>query len=264
MLNNSLKYLCNKKIFFFDRDGTLTLGDSLISRADECLEKLNYKGKKYFIMTNNSSATPEEHIVKMNEFGLRVHIDNVLVSTDHAINFLLKNNLKNVFWMAKESVSRYLIRCGLIYDDQRPQVLLLTWDTEMTYQKLVKFCYLVQLGIPYYATHPDITCPTKHGPIPDIGTTIKIIELTTGVLPTHVFGKPDKGFLETKLNDLGLTPNEAVVIGDRLYTDIQIAKNINCLSVLVLSGETTRFDYKSSVLKADIVVNSVADLVPFL
>lgn len=124
-------------------------------------------------------------------------------------------------------------------------------------------CYFINLGIPYYATHMDIVCPTESGFVPDIGTFIKTIELTTGKLPDKFFGKPEKICIKNYLGKDNMDIKDSVVIGDRLYTDIRLAQNMGMLSILVLSGETKE-DYELSNIRADIVVNSVKDLIDFV
>ncbi|MHA1793383.1 MAG: HAD hydrolase-like protein, partial [Promethearchaeota archaeon] len=153
---------------------------------------------------------------------------------------------------------------GFIFDDKEPEAILLTYDIELTYEKLEKLTYLVRKGIPYYATHPDIVCPTDRGSLPDIGTFIEVIRLTTGIVPNRIFGKPNKDFINPILKKHGLSYSDTVIIGDRLYTDIKLAENSDITSILVLSGETTRKAHEKASVKADIVVNSVAELIEFI
>jgi len=125
---------------------------------------------------------------------------------------------------------------------------------------------LLQLrcGVPYYVTHGDFVCPTENGPIPDIGTFIKMIETTTGMLPNKMFGKPDKSFIDHILQKYGLTYKDTIVIGDRLYTDIELAKNSSITSILVLIGETKREDYEESEIRSDIVISNLFDLTKYI
>ncbi len=141
---------------------------------------------------------------------------------------------------------------------------MLTYDDEITYEKLVKLIYFIRKGIPYYATHSDLVCPTPEGSIPDIGCYINLVETVTKIKPNKIFGKPELSFIKSILDKHGLVESDAVVIGDRLYTDIELAEDSEIISVLVLSGETKRDFYEFSKIKADIVVPSLEELKDYL
>jgi len=264
LFNEKIGGLKNKKIFFIDRDGTLTLENEIISGAIEFLDVLKKKGKKFMVVTNNSSRTPKEHLNQFNKLGLGLKEGNILVSSASAVAFLKQKKIKKVFWVANKNVSKYFSEEGLVYDEKTPKAILLTYDDEINYKKIRKLTNFVRKSIPYYATHADIVCPAKEGTVPDIGTFIKIIEMTTGILPNKVFGKPDKSFIDPILKKYGLTYKDAVIIGDRLYTDMKLAENSPITSVLVLAGETKREDYEESNNNIDIVISGLSELKKYL
>jgi len=261
LFNDNISKLKNKKIFFLDRDGTLTLGENVIEGALDFLNYLKKENKYFFVATNNSSLTPKEHLGRFNKLGLNLKEENILVSSISAINFLKNKGFKNIFWVANKNVSKYFEENGLVYDDRSPQALLITYDNEINYEKLKKLTNFVREGVPYYATHGDIVCPTANGSIPDIGTFIKVIEMTTGILPNKIFGKPNKSFIDPILEKYNLSYKDAVIIGDRLYTDIKLAENSEITSILVLTGETKREDYENSEIRSDIVISNFFDLI---
>lgn len=264
LFNEKLKELKYKKIFFIDRDGTLTLEDDVISGAKEFINILKNKGLTFFVSTNNSSRTPKEHLYRFNRLGLKLEERNILVSSMSAVAFLKHKKINKLFWVANENVSKYFIEEGLVYNEKNPEAVLLTYDDNLSYEKIRKLTNFVRKGIPYYATHMDVICPTKNGPVPDIGTFIKIVEMTTGILPNNIFGKPDRSFVDPIIKKYGLTHKDAVVVGDRLYTDIKLAENSPITSILVLTGETSREDYEDSDINADIIVSSLDDLKNFV
>jgi len=258
-----MKSLKDKKIFFIDLDGTLVLGDKILPGAVDFLNVLKEKNKIFYVLTNNSSKTAFEHCQNINK-GLNLGLENIYVSSQAAAQFLIQNKIQQVYWVANASVSCFLQSEGLIFNETNPQAILLTYDDEITYQKLEKLTRLARAGVPYYATHSDIVCPTREGDVPDIGTFIKIVEMATGVLPDKIFGKPDKNFIEPILRKHKLSFNDAVIIGDRLYTDMKMAENSPITSVLVLTGETTREMYKKSGTYVDIVVQDLSKLKSFI
>ncbi|MDT4809881.1 Sugar-phosphatase AraL [compost metagenome] len=103
-------------------------------------------------------------------------------------------------------------------------------------------------------------CPSEYGPIPDIGATLEMIRLTTGKSPKKVFGKPSKDMIDFIMQSRNLLSDKTIIIGDRLHTDILMAKKINALSMLVLTGESTRDQLELSETQPDFVLNSISDL----
>jgi HAD superfamily hydrolase (TIGR01450 family) len=262
--NKKLNTLKNKKVFFIDNDGTLTVGGKKLPGSKKFLETLRENKKKVFVLTNNSSKTPEDLTAKMKKAGLDINKSEVLISTQAAILELKKKNLKKIFWIANKKTSKWLESEGLKFDDQNPQAVLLCYDNEITYKKIRLATEFIQNNVPYYATHIDQVCPTKDGFIPDIGTFIDMIESATGQTPLKTFGKPSPDFIKPILKKLGLRARDAVIIGDRTYTDVKLAKDVGATSVLTLSGEVSRPDYEKSNIKADIIVRDLSDLQKFI
>ena len=110
------------------------------------------------------------------------------------------------------------------------------------------------------ASHPDIVCPSPDGGLPDTGAYMSLFEATTGVRPVHVCGKPNKGMILHKIDELGLESSECAMVGDRLYTDMEMAERAGVHGILVLSGEATLADLEGSGLSPTLVVNSVGSL----
>lgn len=264
IFNTQISDLKNKKVFFIDLDGTLKLGDKVIDGAVDFIKALRDKEKKIFLLTNNSSRTPQQYFEKFSSLGLDLRTEDILVSLQPAIAYFKKKNIRRIYWVANEIVSSFLVKQGFVYENKKPEAVFLTYDDQITYAKLKRSVLLINKGIPYYATHSDIVCPTPYGDIPDIGTFIKVIEMTTGRLPNKIFGKPNKDFLIPILKSINIAPSEAVVIGDRLYTDITLGVNTNVQTILVLSGETKRGDYEGKSIKSDMIVPSIKDLVKYL
>jgi len=264
LFNAKLEDIKNKKIYFLDRDGTLTLGDKKLNFSDELIKTLKKRKKFFYLITNNSSRTPKQHYTRFKELRLKIKLQNILVSSQVAIAHLKDNGIKRIYLVANSKVTAFFKEEGFILDDKHPEATLLTYDDEVNYGKLVKLIELIRKGIPYYATHVDVVCPTPNGSIPDIGTLIEVIRMTANKIPDKIFGKPDKAFIEGILKAHKLSNKDAVIIGDRLYTDILLAKNANITSVLVLSGETKREEYELSDTRADIIINDLGELIEYI
>jgi HAD superfamily hydrolase (TIGR01450 family) len=256
--------LQDKRIFFLDKDGTLAIGDNALPGSVSFLKHLREKGKIFYVLSNNSSKTPKMHMDSLKKAGINVGEENILVSLHAALDFFRSSGFRSVYWAANKEVGDYIENEGFKFEEQNPEAALLTYDTEINYNKLVKIVELVRKGIPYYSTHIDLVCPAPSGSLPDVGTFIEVIRLTTGVLPKRTFGKPDKGLISSTLKKHSLFEKDAVIIGDRLYTDIKLAENSDITSVLVLSGETKKEDYESSKIRADIIVDGIDELLDFI
>ena len=251
--------LRNKKFFLLDKDGTLSLGDTLLEGTKEFIATLRTNNIHFAVATNNSSKTAEKHLESLNRMGLDFTEKNMIVSLDVAIDYLQTQGYKKIFWLANSIVSNHL-QTFFHYEETNPESILVTFDTELNYEKLRKLTNLLHKNIPYYVTHSDIVCPTETYDIPDVGTYIKMMEMTTGRTPNISFGKPSQYYINYIKKRYNVEESDMVIVGDRLYTDIKLAEGNDITSVLVLSGETSMENYKLSNTHADLVVPSVKNI----
>ncbi len=234
--DQNLSLLVEKKIFFFDLDGTIYLGDHLFDGVLELVQILREKNKKFYFLSNNSSLSTRDYLKKLNKFNLNITSDNLILSQHPTLDYLIKNDFEKIFLLGTQSLKNEFTRHGFLLTDINPDILVLAFDKELTYENLVKASYFLQDDIPYIATHLDDRCPTENGYIPDAGGIACLLEKATGRMP-RVFGKPNKEMLLFKLNSLNISPKDAVMFGDRLYTDIKMGKSAGVTTCCVLSGE---------------------------
>jgi HAD superfamily hydrolase (TIGR01450 family) len=242
--------------FVFDLDGTLYVGKKIIPGAIDAIKALRAAGKKIYFVSNNSSKSRGDYVRTLGDYGISCHESEIVLSTDSLVAFLEANQVKKIHVLGTDSLVETLSRFGFDTCSSSPEYVVIGYDTELTYEKLVSACGHINAGVDFLATHSDIFCPSELGPVPDVGAFLEMITATTGKKPTRVFGKPDISMLRT----LGIDPALTVVVGDRMYTDIMMARNFGCQSVLVLTGDTTRELVDVADLVADFVVNSVEDL----
>lgn len=252
-MEHSIAELARRKAWFLDRDGTLSLGNVKLEGADRFLDRLREIGAHFFVLTNNSSKSPRRHYETLRDAGFELEPENVLVSIQPALRHLRDLGIEKIHALANADLSAFIEDQGFELTVENPAALLLTYDTELTYPKIVDFTRLLRTGLPYFATHTDIVCPTARGGMPDAGTFIEMFHMATGRVPEKSFGKPERAFIEAVLDDLGLTLADAVMVGDRLYTDIEMGRDSDLLTVLVLTGETDLASYEASETRADIV-----------
>lgn len=243
------KKITDYKCYLFDLDGTLYVGGKNIDEAINAVKLLQERNKIVKFLSNNSSKIKKDYMNKLTSLGISCQEKDIILSTDAAIMFLLEKGTKKIYVLGTKMVQEMFKNQGFELSSEDAEIVVVSYDTELNYDKLVIISRLINRGVDYIATHKDIFCPTEYGPIPDIGTLITMIESTTNVKPLKVFGKPDISMIEHVIQQLDINKSEIVMVGDRLYTDILMAKNFDVDSILVLSGETTREMVEDSEIK---------------
>ena len=255
--------LIEKEVFFFDLDGTLYLGNRLFEGVPEIIKWLKEERKIFFFLSNNSSRSTSDYLKKLEKMNLDITLENIILSQHPTIDYLKENNYKRIFLMGTQSLKKEFENEGFLLTEEEPEILVLAFDQELTYDRLVKASYFLQNNIPYIATHLDNRCPTEEGYIPDAGGIASLLYKATERMP-RVFGKPNKEMLLFKLKQLKTPVNSAIIFGDRLYTDILMGKNAKVTTCCVLSGETTLEMIKKSEDKPDFVMKGIWELLNLL
>jgi len=245
---------------FLDLDGTIYLGDSLIEGASEFLDRLESRGIKRFFLSNNSSKSVGQYLEKLRGLGIEAEEGEVLLSTHDLIAWLAKEGVSDTFLVGTEGMREMLEEHGISTSSDDPELVVLGYDTEISYDKLSTASIHLHNKVPMVASHPDMVCPSPDGGLPDTGAYMALFEATTGVRPKHICGKPNKGMILHKIEELGLEPANCAMVGDRLYTDMEMAERAGVHGILVLSGEATRAELGESGLVPSLVVDSVSSL----
>jgi HAD superfamily hydrolase (TIGR01450 family) len=244
--------LVQVRAFLLDMDGTFFLGDRLIDGALDFINVLRQQDKTFLFLTNNSSKDRGQYAGKITRLGLPIGPEQVLTSGEATARCLSADHAgARVFVVGTPSLENEFRQAGFVLDDQEPQIVVVGFDTGLTYAKLWKLCDCVRAGLPYIATHPDFNCPTPTGFMPDIGATIAYVKASTGREPDLVIGKPSRLMAEAAAQKLALPLESLAMIGDRLYTDIALGQAAGIPAVLVLSGETQPGDLAGSPFQPD-------------
>lgn len=229
-----------------DMDGTLYLGGRLFPWTQDFLRTLREKGIGYTFLTNNPTRSVADYLSKLAGMGIEATEENMLTTSLAAIDWL-KGNLpgaRRLFMLGTPSMVSQFVKAGFeaCADDpaDRPDALVVSFDMTLTYPRLCRAAWWASQGVPYIATNPDRVCPTElETVLVDCGSIQKCIEEATGRRPDIVLGKPDPTMLREIMHKHGLAPDEIAMVGDRVYTDIAMARNAGAAGILVLSGETT-------------------------
>ena len=257
--------LADIRCFLLDMDGTFYLGNRLIEGSLDFLAALERTGRQCLFLTNNSSKSAAFYEKKLEKMGVPTPFRRVLTSGQAAARYVTgRFPGQKAFLLANEIETEEMRTLGVNIDQTHPEYVLIAFDTELNYEKMTMLCDHVRAGLPYIATHPDFNCPTETGFIPDIGATIAYVKASTGREPDVIIGKPYAGIVDEALRVTGLKKEEMAMVGDRLYTDIATGRNFGMLSILVLSGETTREMAGASSIQPDLTFGQLSDMIPFL
>lgn len=232
--------LKDKRLFLLDMDGTLYLDEQLFDKVPEFLDLIRRQGGQYLFLSNNSSRGVDGYMAKMRRLGIETAPEDYMTSADTAEHTLLTEFPgQKCYVSGTASLKAQLRQAGIDVTDTLSDditVLLSGFDTELTFQKLEDSCILLNRGVTWLATNPDWVCPTWYGSVPDCGSVCQMLERATGKTPRFL-GKPQPEMVRLALARTGFRPQQAVVIGDRLYTDVACGVNAGIDSIFVLSGE---------------------------
>lgn len=257
------------KCFLFDMDGTINLGNQLIPGMEGFFDRLKAAGRDYYLLTNNSSRSHEHYVNKMNGLGVPVTRQDILISSDALTNWLQKHQPgAKLFVLGTPQLLQTIREAGFTLTDsleESADYVVVGFDQTLTYERLAIACRLIDRGVPYVATHPDVRCPIEGGEfIPDTGAMLELIKTATGKKPQLIFGKPYQYMVDVVLDKTGYAREEIAMVGDRLATDIAFGLNNDILSIMVLTGEATLEDVEQGEIKPDIILPHAKEILEYL
>lgn len=232
--------LKRKKLFLLDMDGTIYLGDDLFDGTLDFLRTVRERGGKYLFVTNNSSRSVSAYADRLQGMGIASTADDFLTSVDALIWYMRgKYDDALMYAFGTATFRQQLTDAGFHVTDKLEDgisLLVCGFDTELTFQKLEDACILLGRGVDFVATNPDWVCPTSYGYVPDCGSVCEMLFRATGRRPKFI-GKPEPEMALLSLDRYGYAKEDAVLVGDRVYTDIACGVNAGIDTAFVLSGE---------------------------
>lgn len=254
--------------YVFDLDGTLYLGDRLIPGAAEIVGRLRGDGARVAFLTNNPTRLPDAYADKLTSLGIPARREDVISSTDALLRYLHAHAPGARLFPVTEPLLRDLLAAEgfeLTDDPDRIDVVVVAWDRTFDYAKLTIAYRAVRRGARIVATNPDPYCPTPDGGLPDCAAMLAAIEASTGARAEAIVGKPSAHMAETVIDRLHLPPDDTILIGDRLLTDVRMARLAGMHAALVLSGATGRDDLPEAGAgpdAPDFILDDVTRLLP--
>ncbi|NLH99118.1 MAG: HAD-IIA family hydrolase [Chthonomonadales bacterium] len=235
------------RIVVFDMDGVLWSMDDPIPHASEALERCRLSGRAVYFLTNNSSKTRDDYVAKLARFGIRSNVDEVVTSAQATAQWLKARNPagnRRAVIIGEEGLRRELEAVGVQVVNYREgdtvDYVVVGWDRSLTYDKLAQaHGAIVRGGALFVATNRDATYPFEGGrTLPGGGSIVAAVATSTGIEPITI-GKPEQYTMQMILDREHAAPEECLVVGDRLDTDIALAVRTGALSALVLTGVST-------------------------
>ena len=254
------------KGFIFDLDGTIYRGDQLIPGAERVVRRLRANRRKVVFLSNKPLQTREDYASKLTQLGIPTQPDEVINSTFVMVNYLKRIAPQaRLFAVGEAPFVEELKRAGFHITDEPKEIeyVVVAFDRTFDYQKLNIAFQAIKLGAHFVATNPDRTCPVEEGEIPDCAGMIAAIEAVTEKKVEVIVGKPSPIMIQAALEVMGLMPEDCILIGDRVETDIKMGKDSGMATGIVLTGvtdETTLKEYKHTSIQPDFVFQSIADV----
>jgi NagD protein len=255
-----LETVRQKKAFICDMDGVIYHGRRILPEAKVFIQWLKSEGKQFLFLTNNSEHTQRQQSEKLGAMGIAVEPEHFMTSAIATASFLQSQRPgARVFVIGNVGLFEAIEQAGFILTDQKPDYVVLGETHDYTYEKLKTAIRCVLGGAKLIGTNPDVTGPSEEGIIPACRALISPIELATG-RQAYYIGKPNPLIMRHSLKRLNCRREEAVIIGDRMDTDIIAGIESEILTVLVLSGITKREDIERFAYRPDLILEHVGQI----
>jgi len=255
--------------YVFDLDGTLYLGDRLLPGAAATVASIRDGGARVAFLTNKPLETPAAYAAKLTDLGIPATAGEVVSSTDALLRYLERHAQGARILPIAEPLLVDLLRDQdfvtldpATADPTAADVVVVSWDRTFDYQKLTAAFRAVRAGARIIATNPDPFCPMPDDDLPDCGAILAAIETATGARAEAIVGKPSPYMAEALLDRLALPPDDTILVGDRLMTDVLMAREAGMASALVLTGATGPEALDGAAVIPDYVLGGVAEVLP--
>ncbi len=245
-----------------DMDGTIYRGKRLFDATLPFLERLRRLGIGYTFLTNNTSLSKADYVQKLQRLGIDAREGQIFTPADSTIAYLRQRlpQVESIAVLGTPSLCRQFAEAGFTVTWDAPGAVVVGFDTTLSYERLCRAAYWIGTSLPFIATHPDLVCPTDDATVlVDCGAICACLSAATGRQPV-VLGKPEPSMLLDLCARHGLSNEQVAMVGDRIYTDMAMARNADVFSVLVLSGEATAADAAALARPPDLIVDDVGVL----
>jgi 4-nitrophenyl phosphatase len=257
------------RALILDMDGVLWRGDQPIGDLPAIFNEIKRRGLLVTMATNNATLSVEQYLEKLSRFGVVVEKEQI-VNSAGAVAYYLSSRFPQggaVYIIGEAGLRQAIQEHGFTVQNEPagdgaepPLAVVVGLDRNLTYEKLMRAALLIRAGAPFIATNPDRTLPMPQGLIPGAGSIVAAVQAATDQEPVMI-GKPKPVMYQVALERMGVRPEETLVVGDRLETDIAGAQELGCRTALVLSGVSTLTQAKSWSPSPEFITADLADLI---
>lgn len=228
------------KALLLDMDGVLWRDNEAIGDLPAIFAAIAGKGLKMAFVTNNATRTVEQYQEKFHDFGVDVGSEQIHTSAIVAAHLLADQYQcgGNIYVIGERGLLEAMQAQGFRITDRDCLAVVVGLDRELTYEKLATATHLIRSGVAFIGTNPDRTLPSPAGEVPGAGSILAALEAATDMRAT-IIGKPERALLDSALAQLGLEPGDALMVGDRVETDVAAGQKAGCQTALLLSGVTS-------------------------
>ena len=244
-----------------DMDGVLVREEHAVPGAAEFLARLEERGRKFLVLTNNSIFTPRDLSARLAASGLQVPEEAIWTSALATATFLADQLPSGSAYVIGEAgLTTALHDVGYILTDRSPDFVVLGETRTYSFEAITRAIRLIEGGARFIATNPDVTGPSEQGPLPATGSVAALITKATGRDPYFV-GKPNPMMLRSALNKIEAHSESTIMVGDRMDTDVLAGIEAGLETILVLTGSTRKQDIGRFPWRPSRVLDSIADAV---
>jgi NagD protein len=242
-------------------DGVLMHEEQAIPGAADFIDRLRELGRPFLVLTNNSIYTPRDLAARLRTSGLDVPEESIWTSALATARFLDGQRPGgSAFVIGEAGLTTALHESGYTLTDREPDYVVLGETRTYSFERITRAIRLIAEGARFIATNPDATGPTPEGPLPATGSVAALITAATGHEPYYI-GKPNPLMMRSALNAIDAHSETAVMVGDRMDTDVVSGLEAGMETVLVLTGLTSSADAERFPYRASRIVDSIADLI---
>lgn len=247
-----------------DMDGVLVRGGTAIDGSVTYLQRLRAAGIRFMLLTNNSRFSPRVHAEKLSALGFPITEADIYTSALATANFVARQHPgASVFAVGDPGLVEALVAAGLHLVDEAPDFVVIGESMDYNYSALARAAHLVMNGARFIGTNPDVNGPVEGGFHPACGAACAMIEASSGKSP-YFIGKPNPLMMRGALNLLSVRAAEAIMVGDRMDTDVLAGLELGLRTALVLTGTSTRESVKDFPFRPDHIVPRLLDLAEVL
>jgi HAD superfamily hydrolase (TIGR01450 family) len=252
--------------YAFDLDGTVYLGEAPLPGAVETIGHIRRTGRPLVFVTNNPLHSADDYVGKLSGFGVEVTTADLVTATDALVSYLRSACAQaRLLVLGEPPLLDALTAAGFVLTREpgATDMVVVSFDRTFDYAKLVAAYRAVRLhGARLVATNPDPYCPTPDGGLPDCAAMLAAVQACTGAIAEAVVGKPSRHMAATVLDRLGVPAARAAMVGDRLATDMKMARSAGMVGVLALTGATSLADLAAAdaTVRPDYVIETLPEL----